>query len=279
MWDSECKKNFWKLKKKLITTPVLVIPDPNQQYKVFCDASKKVLGGVLMQDWQVMAYASRKLRPHEENYLTHDIELVAIISALKVWRHYLYVIHFEMFSDHKSLNYLFDQKELNMRLWRWMEYLKYYDLELKYHHEKANKVADALSRKEIHIAELIMLEYDLMEKFWKLDLQFKWTPASVLISNLSIENDSRERISQAQWSYAELQAIEDLPDFVRASDGIIIFKQRMCVPNDAELGRLILDEAHESKFSIHPGLTKMYHDLKKNFWWSSMKRDIAKYVA
>lgn len=133
-----------------------------------------------------------------------------------------------MFSDHKSLKYLFHKKELNICQRRWMEYLKYYDLELKYHHEKANKVADALSKKEIHIVELIMLEYDLMEKLWKLHLHFKWTPTSVLISNLSIENDSRERISQAQWSYAELQAIEDLPIlFERLTE--LLFSSKGCV--------------------------------------------------
>lgn len=105
------------------------------------------------------------MKPHEENYLTHDLELDVVVFVLKVWRHYLYGVHFEMFSDHKSLKYLFDQKELNMRQRRWMEYLKDSNFELKYHLGKANKVADALSRKEIHKAKLMMLEYAFLEKF------------------------------------------------------------------------------------------------------------------
>ncbi|XP_058762994.1 uncharacterized protein LOC131636407 [Vicia villosa] len=166
-WNSECEKSFQKLKEKLTTALVLVIPDPNRSYEVFCDASKKGLGGVLMQDGQVVAYASRQLRPHEENYPTHDLELAAIVFALK--------------------------KELNMRQRRWMEYLKDFDFDLKYHPGKANKVANALSRKEIKVAELMMLEFGLMEKFINLDLQFEWAPTGVLISNLCIENELRER--------------------------------------------------------------------------------------
>ncbi|XP_058766746.1 uncharacterized protein LOC131640358 [Vicia villosa] len=95
-WDSECEESFQKLKKKLTTAPVLVIPDPDRSYEVFCDASKRGLGGVLMQDGKVVAYASRQLKSHEENYPTHDLELAAIVFALKVWRHYLYGVHFEI---------------------------------------------------------------------------------------------------------------------------------------------------------------------------------------
>src|SRR4051812_29344807 len=114
-----------------------------------------------MQDGKVVAYASRQLKSHEENYPTHDLELAVVVFTLKVWRHYLYGVHFEMFSDHKSLKYLFDQKELNMHQRRWMEYLKDYDFDLKYHLGKENKVADALSRKVLKGAELMMLEYAL----------------------------------------------------------------------------------------------------------------------
>lgn len=117
-----------------------------------------------MQSGQVVAYASRQLKPHEENYPTHDLELAVVVFTLKVWRHYLYGVRFELFSDHKSLKYLFDQKELNMRQRRWMEYLKEFNFGLKYHPGKANKVADALSRKEMHKVELMMLEYALLEK-------------------------------------------------------------------------------------------------------------------
>ncbi|GAU10637.1 hypothetical protein TSUD_418350, partial [Trifolium subterraneum] len=122
-WDELCENSFNLLKQKLTSAPVLVIPDPDKKYVVYCDASNKGLGCVLMQDGAVVAYASRQLKPHEENYPTHDLELAAIIFALKVWRHHLYGVQFALYSDHKSLRYLFDQKELNMRQRRWMEYL------------------------------------------------------------------------------------------------------------------------------------------------------------
>ncbi|KAI3663975.1 hypothetical protein L6452_45208 [Arctium lappa] len=105
------------------------------------------LGCVLMQRGKVIAYASRQLKDHEKNYLTHDLELAAVVFALKLWRHYLYGTKCTLFTDHKSLNYIFDQKELNMRQRRWLELLKDYDCDLLYHPGKANVVADALSRR------------------------------------------------------------------------------------------------------------------------------------
>jgi len=119
-----------------------------EMFELYYDASYQGLGCVLMQEKRVVAYASRQLKVHEKNYLTHDLELAAIVFALKSWRHYLYGSQFWVFSDHKSLKYLFDQKELNMRHRRWMEYLKDYDFELFYHLGKANVVVDALSRKK-----------------------------------------------------------------------------------------------------------------------------------
>ncbi|GAU42645.1 hypothetical protein TSUD_398500, partial [Trifolium subterraneum] len=150
VWDKKCEKSFQELKKKLTTAPVLILPDAKESFVVYCDASKLGLGGVLMQKGKVVAFASRQLKVHERNYPTHDLELAAVVFALKVWRHYLYGSRFEVFSDHKSLKYLFDQKELNMRQRRWLEFLKDYDFELSYHPGKANVVADALSRKSLH---------------------------------------------------------------------------------------------------------------------------------
>ena len=114
---------------------------------MYCDASKDELGFVLMESGRVMAYGSRQLKNHEQNYPTHDMELAAIVFALKIWCHYLYGEQFEVFSDHKSLKYIFTQRDLNMRQHRWMEYLEDYDFTLRYHPGKANVMADALSRK------------------------------------------------------------------------------------------------------------------------------------
>jgi len=115
-------------------------------YVVYTDASKVGLGCVLMQHGRVIAYGSRQLKRHEVNYLTHDLELVAMVYALKIWRHYLYRETFDVFIDHKSLKYVFSQKELNMRQRRWMKFQKDYDYTILYHPGRANVVADALSR-------------------------------------------------------------------------------------------------------------------------------------
>ena len=147
-WTSKCQESFDKLKQLLTTAPVLALPKGNGEFEVYSDASYQGLGCVLMQRGRVIAYASRQLKPHEKNYPTHDLELAAVIFALKIWRHYLYGETFPIFTDHKSLKHLMNQKELNMRQRRWIELLKDYDCSIEYHPGKANVVADALSRKK-----------------------------------------------------------------------------------------------------------------------------------
>ncbi|KAI3704673.1 hypothetical protein L1987_74900 [Smallanthus sonchifolius] len=147
-WGPKQSESFETLKQKLTNAPILSLPDGIEDFVVYCDASHTGLGCVLMQRKKVIAYASRQLKIHEKNYSTHDLELGAIIFALKLWRHYLYGVKFTIYTDHKSLKYIFSQKELNMRQRRWMEILNDYDCEICYHEGKANVVADALSRKE-----------------------------------------------------------------------------------------------------------------------------------
>ncbi|GJV19246.1 putative reverse transcriptase domain-containing protein [Tanacetum coccineum] len=141
-------EGFFKDCKKLCEAPILALPEGNDDFIVYCDASLQGLGAVLMQREKVIAYASRQLKPHEENYTTHDLELGAVVFALKIWRHYLYGTKCTVFTDHKSLQHILNQKELNMRQRRWLELLADYDCEIRYHPGKANVVADALSRKE-----------------------------------------------------------------------------------------------------------------------------------
>ncbi|GJX48204.1 putative reverse transcriptase domain-containing protein [Tanacetum coccineum] len=124
------------------------IEEGNDDFVVYCDASHQGLGAVLMQREKVIAYSSRQLKPHEENYTTYDLELGVVVFALKIWRHYLYGTKCTMFTDHKSLQHILDQKELNMRQRRWLELLADYDYEIRYHPGKANVVADALSWKK-----------------------------------------------------------------------------------------------------------------------------------
>ncbi|GKB48015.1 putative reverse transcriptase domain-containing protein, partial [Tanacetum coccineum] len=157
IWEKDHETAFQLLKQKLCEAPILALPEGNDDFVVYCDASLQGLGVVLMQKEKVIAYASRQLKPHEENYTTHDLEPGAVVFALKIWRHYLYGTKSTVFTDHKSFQHILHQKELNMRQRRWLELLADYDCGICYHPRKANCVADALSWKEpLRIRSLIM---------------------------------------------------------------------------------------------------------------------------
>ena len=195
-----------------------------------------------------MAYASRQLKVHEKNYPTHDLELAAVVFVLKIWRHYLYGAQFCVFSDHKSLKYLFDQKELNMRQRRWIEFLKDYDFELLYHPGKVNVVADALSRKTMHVAHLMIKELELLESFRDMKLQVELEPEFIRCSTLTVSSDFLGLIKEKQAGDASLQKVKELlgsdqaKEFALGNDGVLRFRGRVCVLDDAELRRLVLEE-------------------------------------
>ncbi|GJV27473.1 putative reverse transcriptase domain-containing protein [Tanacetum coccineum] len=132
-----------ELYSKFSSTPILALPEGAENFIVYCDASHKGLGAVLMQNEKVISYASRQLRIHEKNYMTYDLELGAVVFALKIWRHYLYGIKCIVFTDHKSLQDILDQKGLNIRQCRWLELLSDYDCEIRYHPRKANQILNA----------------------------------------------------------------------------------------------------------------------------------------
>nr|GFB52203.1 putative reverse transcriptase domain-containing protein [Tanacetum cinerariifolium] len=147
-WSEKAEAAFQLLKQKLCRASILALPVGSENFVVYCDASRKGLGAVLMQREKVIAYASRQLKIHEKNYTIHDLELEALVFALKMCNHYLYGTKCVVFTDHKSFQHILDQKKLNMRQCRWLELLSDYDSEIRYHPRKANVVADALSRKE-----------------------------------------------------------------------------------------------------------------------------------
>ncbi|GJW33492.1 retrovirus-related pol polyprotein from transposon 17.6 [Tanacetum coccineum] len=148
IWGENQESAFQLLRQKLYEAPILALPEGNDDFVIYCDASHQGLGAVLMQREKVIAYSSRQLKPHEENYTTHDLELGAVVFALKIWRHYMYGTNCTVFTDHKSLQHILDQKELNMRQRHWLELLADYNYEIRYHPGKANVVANALSWKE-----------------------------------------------------------------------------------------------------------------------------------
>ncbi|KAF5790284.1 putative nucleotidyltransferase, Ribonuclease H [Helianthus annuus] len=284
-WNDDREKSFQELKKRLVSAPILTLPSGTGGYQIYSDASKKGLGCVLMQHNKVIAYASRQLKPYEVNYPTHDLELAAVIFALKIWRHYLYGETCDIFTDHKSLKYIFTQKELNMRQRRWLELLKDYDANIQYHPGKANVVADALSRKNFGTISSLRLQPHILTDLEKLDIGIHLGDADGYLARFRIEPDLISRIKSAQQDDGELWAIIQNLEVGKQSEfridenGVVWCGKRLCVPNDSTLRESLLAEAHSSPFSIHPGSTKMYRDLRQHFWWNAMKEDVARYVS
>ncbi|KAL2251400.1 UNVERIFIED_CONTAM: Retrovirus-related Pol polyprotein from transposon [Sesamum indicum] len=189
---------FEELKKRLTSAPILALPSGDGGYVVFSDASRHGLRCVLMQHGRVIAYASRQLRPHEMNYPTHDLELAAIVHALKIWRHYLYREMFQIFTDHKSLKYIPTQKELNLRQRRWMELLKDYDCTIDYHPGKANIVADALSRKTVdQLAGMIYYNIEYLTALRAMDVHFS-IGGDILLATIQVKPSLKDKIKDAQ---------------------------------------------------------------------------------
>ncbi|GJW14299.1 putative nucleotidyltransferase, ribonuclease H [Tanacetum coccineum] len=198
---------------------------------VYCDASNQGLGCVLMQRNKVIAYALRQLKIHKKNYTIHDLELGAVVFALKIWRHYLYGTKSVIYTDHKSLQHIFDQKELNMRQRIWIELFSDYECEIRYHPGMKGMISAAQS-------EAFDQENVMNERLHGLDQQME-----------------------------------------RKRDGSLYFMDRIWVPLVGGVRTVIMDEAHKSRYSVHPGADKMYYDLRDMYWWPGMKRDIATYVS
>ncbi|GKE38499.1 putative reverse transcriptase domain-containing protein, partial [Tanacetum coccineum] len=244
-WSDKAKAAFQLIKQKLCSAPILALPKGNEDFIAYCDASIKGLGVVLMQREKVIAYASRQLKVYEKNYTTHDLELGAVVFALKIWRHYLYGTKCTVFTDHKSLQHILDQKELNMRQRRWNEI------------------------KTLRVRALVMtIGLDLPKRILEAQIEARKPEnlksedvGGMLIENLKDPEKPRK---------------EKLEPRV---DGTMCLNNRSQLPRCGDLRTLIMHESHKSKYSVHPGSDKMYQDMKQLYWWPNMKADIATYVS
>ncbi|GKA96705.1 putative reverse transcriptase domain-containing protein [Tanacetum coccineum] len=255
VWGDKQEAAFQLLKQKLCSAPILALPEGSEDFIAYCDASKKGLGAVLMQREKVISYASCQLKIHEKNYMTHDLELGVVVFALKIWRHYLYGTKCIVFTDHKSLQHILDQKELNMRQRRWLELLSDYDCDIRYHPGKANVVADALSRKE------------------------REPPLRVRALVITIKNIKNEDVGGMLVENAKNPEAIRTEKLEPRADGTLCLNGRSWLPCYGDLRTVIMHESHKSKYSIHPGSDKMYQDMKKLYWWPNMKANITTYVS
>ncbi|GKE62109.1 putative reverse transcriptase domain-containing protein, partial [Tanacetum coccineum] len=250
-WGEEQERAFQTLKDKLCNAPVLALLDGPKGFMVYCDASRLGLGCVLMQRGKVIAYASRQLKIHEKNYTIHDLELGAVVFAFKIWRHYFYRIKSVIYTDHKSLQHIFSQKELNMLQRHWIELFSKYDCKICYHPGKANIVADALNRKE------------------------RVKPKRVRAMNMTLQSSIKGKILAAQEEAFDetVRLQKGLDEMIEhRSDGALYYLDRIWVPLKGDVRTLIMDKAYKLKYSVHPGADKMYYDLRDRYWfWQSVQ--------
>ena len=179
-------KEYGRIKEEADHNSSTYLPNDSSDYVIYSDASLKGIGCVLMQNGRVISYLSRQLKPHEKNYPTHDLELAAVVFALKAWRHYLYGRRCQIYSDHRSLKYITTQKELNLRQRRWVELIKDYDCTIEYHPGKANVVADALSHKPIAtLASIKAVQLSLLLEFRGLNAELTVDDSGVVLASFS----------------------------------------------------------------------------------------------
>jgi hypothetical protein len=253
-WSQKSQDNFNKMKELLTSTPILKVADPYKDFIVCVDASREGLGGVLTQEGHMICYESRKLKEHERNYVTHDLELAAVIHDLKMWRHYIMGRKFLLLTDNSGVKYLFIQPDLNARKARWLALLSEFDFEVRHIKGKENKVAYVLSRRvhglfEINISRA---ESDLAQK--------------VRTTGISDGNYTK-MIEELQKSTAD----SDKPDLSIDKKGLLRFKNILYIPDSTELKLTFFDEVHKKPYSGHLGYQKMITTLRKLFYWPNMK--------
>jgi hypothetical protein len=230
-WTPASESSFQELKKRLTTASILVMLDIEKPFSIYCDVSGQGLGCVLMQDGHVVVYASWQLRKHEVHYPIHDLELAVVVHALKIWRHYLMEKRCELYTNHKSLKYIFTQLNLNLRQRRWLELIKDYDLGINYHPGKANVVADALSWRS-HVSYLVVnsMPFELCEEFDKLNLRIianteamEMEAGSSLLQEIRRGQQEDDKVQEIKCNIKE----EKSPGFSEDDEGMLWYDKLM----------------------------------------------------
>ncbi|GJT73905.1 putative reverse transcriptase domain-containing protein [Tanacetum coccineum] len=246
-------EDFSKIANLLTVLTQKTLPDGSKDFVVYCNTSELGLGCVLMQRGKVIAYASRQLKIHEKNYTTHDLELGAVVLPLRfgdiicMGQRVSYTPNIRVSST--SL-----VKRIEHATAHWIELFSDYDCEIRYHPSKANVVANAISRIE------------------------RVKPKRVRAINMTFQSSIKDRIlaAQKEASYESAGLQKGLDEMIELSnDGALYYLDQMWVPLKGDVRTLIMDEAHKSKYSIHPGADKMYYDLRDRYWWLGIKKDIA----
>jgi hypothetical protein len=258
-WTDKQEQAFKQLKQAVCNAPVLIVPDPNKQYTVVTDASGFAIGAALCQDHgnglQPCAFISRKMNDHERNYPVHEQELLAIIHALREWRHYLHGSQFTVVTDHRSLQYIQTQPNLSARQVRWVEFLAQFDFVVQYRAGKDNYVADALSRRPDH-------------------------QISIVESSVNMVDTLQEEIKAAYQKDKEAKAILDKgahPKYV-VRDGLIYCGNRLYIPNDTGIRTKILVECHDTPVSGHLGEWKTLAKVARHCYWPNMRATVQEYL-
>ena len=256
-WEAIHEKSFQDLKQAIKTAPVLIGPDMKQPFTVHTDASGFAIGACLSQDHgkglQPVCFMSKKMLPAERNYSIHEQELLAIICALREWRHYLHGNKFTVITDHKSLQWFQSQPNLSARQTRWSEFLQQFEFTVVYKEGKTNVVADALSRRSDHQVNHV--------------------------SSIQANNDLLDEIKQAYCHDSRCHEIlKNKETGYIINQNLIYFNDKLVIPNDNKIKTKLLHEAHDANVSGHVGSAKTYELLSRYYYWPKMDEDSRSYV-
>jgi len=266
-WTDTHQQSFDSLKQSISSAPVLIIPDESLPYVVNTDASGFAVGATLSQDQgkglQPIAFLSHKMNQHEKNYPVHEQELLAVVVALKEWRHYLHGKKFHVITDHQSLQYLSTQPHLSPRQIRWSEFLQQFDMQTDYRPGKLNIVADALSRREDHHTSILQLN-------------------NLVASANHIATDLLERIRAAYTSdpvCRNLLSNECRNSLYTLHNRLIFSGNQLYIPASDEIKSTLIKEAHDSAVAGHMGITRTLELLSRSYYWPKMTKDVREYVS